>query len=99
VPVLLYGSPSQRGGSDLEVFYVDLVKAQESGLKGAQFAAIFGAFILILVNVFAISAGAFDGFCKGEHGGSSGSKRVSERGSFNGAMIEHIFTICQVKNV
>jgi hypothetical protein len=99
VPVLLYGSSGQDGGADLEVFDVDLVKAQECGLKGAQFDAVFGAFILVLVNVLAISAGAFDCSGKGEHSGSSGGKRVSERGSLNGVMLEHIFTICQAKNM
>ena len=53
-----------RIGSGLEVLDVDLVKAQERGLKGAQFDTIFGAFILVLVDVLAISAGAFDCFGK-----------------------------------
>ncbi|MGO9690489.1 MAG: hypothetical protein ACLP2X_18330, partial [Syntrophobacteraceae bacterium] len=52
-----------------------------------------------MVNVLAISAGAFDCSGKSEHSDSSGGKRVSERGSLNGFMLEHIFTICQAKNM
>jgi hypothetical protein len=38
---------------------------QNRGLKGAESQALFCAFILVVINEFATSARAFDGFGKG----------------------------------
>jgi hypothetical protein len=55
----------------VEVLNVDLVMQQKRGLKGVEPQALFCAFILVVINEFATSARAFDGFGKSEHGRSS----------------------------
>jgi hypothetical protein len=52
----------------LEVLDVDLVMEQNRGLKGTESQAVFCAYILVVINEFAISTRAFDGFGKSEHG-------------------------------
>jgi len=52
----------------LEVLDVDLVMEQNRGLKGTESQTVFCAYILVVINEFAISTRAFDGFGKSEHG-------------------------------
>jgi len=83
----------------LEVLDVDLVMEQNRGLKGTESQAVFCAYILVVINEFATSAWAFDGFGKSEHGCPPEANEYVERGSAKALRIEHIFTICQAKTV
>jgi hypothetical protein len=64
----LYGLPGLKAPYPevpyIEVLDVDLVMEQNRGLKGAESQALFCAFILVVINEFATSARAFDGFGK-----------------------------------
>ena len=67
----LYGLPDCKAPylevPHLEVVDVDLVIEQNRGLKGAESQAVFCAYIFVVINEFATSTRAFDGFGRSGH--------------------------------
>jgi hypothetical protein len=51
----------------MEVLDVDLVIEQNRGLEGAKSQAVFCAYVLVVINEFATSTRAFDGFGRSGH--------------------------------
>lgn len=61
------GFPNKRRIPDLEILDVDFIVTENGNLESVQFGTILGTILLVLVDVFAFSARAFDSLYVRDH--------------------------------